>query len=166
MTLEELFEENHASLFRFLSRMTNDPELAKDIVQETFLTVAAKQVPSDRRSRGWLFQLARNLALSQLRKRRRRLRLFESGVHRLPSATPDPPPDVQAERAEVKDAVRLALGALSERDRTILLMREEGFTHREIAEAVSTTTGSVGTLFARALGKLEAHLSATRGEGP
>jgi DNA-directed RNA polymerase specialized sigma24 family protein len=34
-------------------------------------------------------------------------------------------------------------------------MREEGFTHREIADAVGTTTGSVGTMFARALAKLE-----------
>jgi DNA-directed RNA polymerase specialized sigma24 family protein len=37
-------------------------------------------------------------------------------------------------------------------------MREEGFSHREIAEAVGTTTGSVGTMFARALTKLESGL--------
>jgi DNA-directed RNA polymerase specialized sigma24 family protein len=30
-------------------------------------------------------------------------------------------------------------------------MREEGFSHKEIADAVGTTTGSVGTLIARAL---------------
>jgi DNA-directed RNA polymerase specialized sigma24 family protein len=37
-------------------------------------------------------------------------------------------------------------------------MREEGFTHREIAEAVGTTTGSVGTLIARALDRLAERL--------
>jgi len=36
----------------------------------------------------------------------------------------------------------------------VLLMREEGFAHREIAEAVGTTTASVGTMIARALDKL------------
>ena len=40
----------------------------------------------------------------------------------------------------------------------MLLMREEGFSHREIAEAVGTTTGSVGTMIARALDKLAARL--------
>jgi DNA-directed RNA polymerase specialized sigma24 family protein len=34
------------------------------------------------------------------------------------------------------------------------LLREEGFTHREIAEQVSTTTKSVGTLIARALDRV------------
>jgi DNA-directed RNA polymerase specialized sigma24 family protein len=39
-------------------------------------------------------------------------------------------------------------------------MREEGFSHREIAVAVGTTAGSVGTLLARALQRLATHLSA------
>jgi RNA polymerase sigma-70 factor (ECF subfamily) len=54
--------------------------------------------------------------------------------------------------------VQQALAGLPERDRTLLLMREEGFSHREIAEAVGTTTGSVGTMIARALDKLAAEL--------
>jgi DNA-directed RNA polymerase specialized sigma24 family protein len=54
--------------------------------------------------------------------------------------------------------VRRALAALSERDRTALLMREEGFSHEEIAAAVGTTTKSVGTVVARALRKLAAEL--------
>jgi DNA-directed RNA polymerase specialized sigma24 family protein len=44
-----------------------------------------------------------------------------------------------------------ALDALSDKERTAVLMREEGFSHKEIADAVGTTTGSVGTLIARAL---------------
>jgi RNA polymerase sigma factor (sigma-70 family) len=70
----------------------------------------------------------------------------------LPGPAPDPA--AAPERAEVVGRVRAALAALSERDRTILLMREEGFTHREIADAVGTTTQSVGTLIARALDKM------------
>jgi RNA polymerase sigma factor (sigma-70 family) len=65
---------------------------------------------------------------------------------------------VDLERTEARAAVRRALACLSEKERTILLMREEGFSHREIAEAVGTTTGSVGTMFARALTKLESGL--------
>jgi DNA-directed RNA polymerase specialized sigma24 family protein len=47
---------------------------------------------------------------------------------------------------------------LGEKERTVLLMREEGFSHREIADAVGTTTGSVGTMIVRALDKLAAEL--------
>ncbi len=54
--------------------------------------------------------------------------------------------------------MRAALATLNEKERTVLLMREEGFTHREIAEAVGTTTGSVGTMIARALDRLAERL--------
>lgn len=165
MTLEELFEDHHQSLFRFLSRMTDDPDFAKDIVQETFLTIATRGSMSDPPSRARLFQLARNLARSGLRKRNRRLGLLRRRSHRVPGAAPPTPPDVDLEQAEAREAVRAALARLSEKERTILLMREEGFTHREIAEAVGTTTGSVGTMFARALSKLEARLCESWQEG-
>lgn len=62
------------------------------------------------------------------------------------------------ERDEARRRVRDALAALSEKERIALLMREEGFKHREIAAAVGTTTASVGTLVARALTKLAGHL--------
>jgi DNA-directed RNA polymerase specialized sigma24 family protein len=45
-------------------------------------------------------------------------------------------------------------------------MREEGFAHREIAEAVGTTTGSVGTLIARALDRLAQQLPLDAEDGP
>ena len=62
-----------------------------------------------------------------------------------------PDPHQNSEAAERHRAVRAVLDALPERDRTILLMQQEGFSHREIAEAVGTTTGSVGTMLARAM---------------
>jgi RNA polymerase sigma factor (sigma-70 family) len=158
MTLEELFHEHHTSLFRFLARMTGDEELARDMVQETFVTIAARG--TDTPSKAWLFQIARNLTRSALRKRHRRLRLLEAGRHRLDRPSPARP-DADTERAEARRAVRQALAALSEKERTILLMREEGFSHRDIAAAVGTTTGSVGTMYARALSKLDARLGPT-----
>jgi RNA polymerase sigma factor (sigma-70 family) len=158
MTLEELFEQHHAALFRFISGMTNDPDFAKDIVQETFTSLASRPAGASDVSKAWVFMLARNLALSGLRKRRRRLSLLRERIAGVPVPGPGAPPDVDLERTEARAAVRRALACLSEKERTILLMREEGFSHREIAEAVGTTTGSVGTMFARALTKLESGL--------
>jgi RNA polymerase sigma-70 factor (ECF subfamily) len=43
------------------------------------------------------------------------------------------------------------LDRLPERDRQLLLMREEGFKYEEIARVVGVAPASVGTLIARAL---------------
>lgn len=160
MTLGEFFEEHHRSLFRFVSRMTGDPEFAKDIVQETFLKIGATWTQSGPQTKTGLFLVARGLALSALRKERRRSRLLRAWRNRVPVANPELQPDAHVERTEVRAVVHEALASLSERDRTIVLMREEGFTHREMAEAVGTPTGSVGTMLARAWAKLERQLEA------
>jgi RNA polymerase sigma-70 factor (ECF subfamily) len=65
-----------------------------------------------------------------------------------PSAGPDP--ESGFERGQEVASVRRALDALGPRDRELLLMREEGFSYREIAEAVGVSATSVGTLLARA----------------
>lgn len=158
MTLEELFDEHHASLFRFLSRMTGDPDFAKDVVQETFLSIAARPLPRVVSQRAWLFAIAQNIARSGLRTRRRRTGLLHARPQWAPMPRAAPLPDDDAERAQLRTAVQRALAGLSERERTLLLMREEGFRHREIADALGTTTGSVGTMLARALTKLEERL--------
>ena len=165
MSLDDLFERHHQALFRFIARMTGDPDFAKDIVQETFISVAARPIPDAAPARAWLFRMAHSLALSGLRKRNRRLSLLRSRANGVPVSAPPPAPDVDLERAEARAAVRRALAGLSEKERTILLMREEGFTHREIAEVVGTTTGSIGTMFARALAKLESRLDEPWREG-
>src|SRR5437763_503743 len=83
-------------------------------------------------------------------------------------APPHSPADPGAllERAELRRRVRAALEGLSHKERTALLLREEGFGHREIAAAVGTTTGSVGTLVARALAKLARLLDLREGSAP
>ena len=73
-------------------------------------------------------------------------------------------PERALELKERKKLVRSALEGLSMRDRTLLLMREEGFSHQEIARAVGTTTKSVGSMIARALRKLSTELTKVENE--
>jgi RNA polymerase sigma factor (sigma-70 family) len=47
-------------------------------------------------------------------------------------------------------AVRRALGRLSLRDRQMLVLRHEGYSYREIADALGIANSSVGTLLVRA----------------
>jgi RNA polymerase sigma factor (sigma-70 family) len=158
---EQLYIEHAAALYRYTLRQCGDAELASDIVQETFMRLI-RRPPRDVSPRAWLFQVATNLAREWGRTGMRRERLLR--IVPLDALHSDAPPGPEADllAREGQDAVQAALTSLSERDRTILLMREEGFTHAEIAVATGTTTKSVGTLAARALTKLAALLARTK----
>jgi RNA polymerase sigma-70 factor (ECF subfamily) len=157
--ITQLFEDHHASLFRYLTRLSGDADLAADAAQEAFVRLiegagrAGASAP-----RAWLFTVGTNLVLEGGRTRTRRAHLLERDPARVPAG--DPPVDAQTrlEADERRRVVSAALLALSEKERTALLMQQEGFSHREISGVVGTTTGSVGTLLARALDKLASAL--------
>ncbi len=160
----ELFHRYRDDLFRYVVRFTGDPDLADDVVQDTFVRLTERPPPDRAGLRGWLFTVATNLSRDAGRTAHRRFRLLSGARHRLPHGEQPPSPAVAAERADLRRRVRAALDELSDRERTILLMREEGFTHREIAEAVGSTTKSIGTMIARALTKMARSLEPERGE--
>ena len=158
MELAELFERHHAELYRYAERFTGDADLAEDVVQDAFVRLSERPPRDGSQLRAWLFRVTTTVAIDALRGARRRLVLARANAGRLPAADPPPDPAAEVERAELRRRVRAALQELPARDRAVLLMREEGFTHREIAEAVDTTEKSVGTMIARALEKLARHL--------
>ena len=153
MDVASLFADHHASLFRYLARLTGDPDLAEDAAQEAFVRLVERP-PTPDNMRAWLFRVGTNAARLSARTGGRRRRILEGAPERAPVGDAPLLPDAAAEQQEVRAKVRDALSQLPERDRVMLLMREEGFSHREIAEAVGTTTGSVGTMIARALARL------------
>lgn len=155
MDYDRLFDRLYPVLFRYLHRMTGDADVAEDAAQEAFVRLTEHALPEDE-ARPWLFTVATNLIRDRARKASRHRRL-EPHVPR-----PNAPmgPEASAERRERIAMVREALNALSERDQTMLLMREEGFKYAEIAEAVDVAPGSVGTLLARAARRFETSYTA------
>ena len=59
-------------------------------------------------------------------------------------------PEVATESRDLEQRVRAALGGMPERERQMLLLRAEGYSYREIADALHLQEASVGTLLARA----------------
>lgn len=147
MDFDALFQRLYPSLFRYLHRLTGDPDVAEDIAQEAFVRLLSQNLP-DAEARPWLFAVAMNLVRDRARKTERRQRLL-SAVPTGP--TPDPRPDEVTERREQIEAVQSALARIAPRDKQLLLMREEGFTYEEMARAVGVAPSSIGTLIARAL---------------
>ena len=159
MDIDALFAEHYGQLFRYLVRLTGDTDLAEEVVQETFVRLVEKPPRQPERGKGWLFRVATNLALEVERTAKRRRRILRAYGHRIPGPAGPDDASRQLEIAELRRTVRAALNKLSIRDRTVLLMREEGFAHREIAAAVDTTTNAVGVLIARAVEKLARQLA-------
>ena len=160
LNVTQLFLEHYDGLFRYLVRLTGDSDLAADAAQEAFVRLVERP-PQDRHVRAWLFAVATNVVRDSARARARWLTLLMGSPERAPVGDQGMLPDQELESLERRKAVRAALDRLSWKERTVLLMREEGFAHHEIAQAVGTTTGSVGTMIARALQKLSAEMGAT-----
>ncbi len=157
MDFDELFQRLYPSLFRYLQRLTGDPDVAEDIAQEAFVRLLAQDLP-EAEARPWLFAVGTNLVRDRARKQDRRQRLLKA-VPVLPS-TVGPRPDEAVERMEQIQLVRAALDRLAPRDRQLLLMREEGFSYEEMARTVGVAASSIGTLIARALKRFAGMYSA------
>ena len=144
-----LFDERFVSLFRYLDRLSGDPDLAEDLAQEAFVRLhRRRQIPDD--ARAWLAAVASNLFRDERRRARRRQNLLARQPADLTLSSPPALPNDAVEREERNTLVRHALDRLALRDREMLLLRHEGYSYREIAIALGVAETSVGTMLIRA----------------
>jgi RNA polymerase sigma-70 factor (ECF subfamily) len=141
-------------LFRFVSRMVERPDDARDVCQETFLRILdkAEAFRDGARFSTWMYQIALNLCRDQTRRKRRWGRLvvapqpLESEVPRDHAApeTIHTSPVAAFEDNERRSAVRTALSGLPREQREVLLLKEyEGLKFREIADVLGVPESTV-----------------------
>jgi len=141
-------------LFRFVSRMVDRPDDARDVCQETFLRILDKAgaFRDGARFSTWMYQIALNLCRDQTRRKRRWGRLMVAA----PPGDGDAPREHEApetvatnpaaafEHGERRSAVRRALSALPHEQREVLLLKEyEGLKFREIADVLGVAESTV-----------------------
>ena len=105
--------------------------------------------------RAWLFAVAANLARDEARaavRRKRHLTLLKDDPVSLPSIQASAEDTV--EQDERRSKVEAALGALTKRDREVLLLWDAGMSYPEIAQQTGLALGAVGTTLARARKRL------------
>lgn len=144
-----LFDAHFRRLYRYLDRLSGDPELAADVAQDAFVRLYQRgSLPED--AAAWLLTVAMNLFRNARVTRSRRGRLLTPW--RMARAVGDPPPqpDERVASDETQRRVRAALQRLSVRARRLLLLRAEGYSYRELASALQLNEQSVGALLARA----------------
>ncbi len=129
-------------VFNYVLRLTGDRSLAEDLTQEVFLRVYQGLPSFSLRSRftTWLFQVAKNRVLDELRALERRPR----AVVALEDIPPLEVVDAPVERAEAIDAVWRAVEALNPDLKMALLLRDiVGLSYTEIAETLEVTLATV-----------------------
>jgi RNA polymerase sigma-70 factor (ECF subfamily) len=144
-----LFEAGFHRLFRYLDRLSGDPDLAADLAQEAFVRLYRRGSLPDEPD-AWLISVAMNLFRNARKTTARRRRLLSGSgsgaAHGDPSAVPGR--SLEAERT--RQRVRAALDRVPDRERSLLLLRAEGYSYRDLACALGLNEASVGTLLARA----------------
>ena len=150
-----LYDRTARALWAYLSRLTGSPDLADDLLQETYYRFlrARGTYESDAHRRNSLFRIATNLARDR-RRHGHQVRLVE-----LPDGH-GPAPELQADVDVAGDAERRtdlgrAMARLRPREREMLwLAYGQGSTHRDIAGTLGVKAESVRLLLFRARQKL------------
>jgi len=153
-----LFDELRDGLLRYLFSLGLAAHDGEEIVQEAFLLLFQhlRKGKSRENLRGWVFRVARNLALKLLKEnqtRMRRLVDLDEGASTRASAN-GPNPEEQASDRQRQARLLAVVSALPERDRDCLFLRAEGLRYREIATALGISLGSVAASITRVLARL------------
>lgn len=140
------YERTSQPLLRYLLAMTRTPDLADDVLQETYCRFLTASLPEmdDRQARSYLFRIATNL----MRDRWRRSKEELPPVEGIEIESPSPHLDRTL-------GVRQAFDRLNPRERQLLwLAYVEGSNHHEIAASTGLGAASIRMLLFRARRKL------------
>jgi RNA polymerase sigma-70 factor (ECF subfamily) len=160
---EELVLRYQSRFLTVLEHLVNDPELAEDLAQETFLRVyrARKSYSPNAKFVTWLFTIATNLASNARRQKSRRKEIVLASSNHEQSAGIDLAnlalaasglmPTRQIDKTELAQVVRAAMDALTEQQRAALLLsRFEEMSYADIAESMGMTVQAIKSLLWRA----------------
>jgi RNA polymerase sigma-70 factor (ECF subfamily) len=153
----------------YLYRFLNDYEEAVDLAQETFVRVyfALERYHTEYAFSTYIYRIATNLAISELRKRKRRKLVsltgfFQYGDDEEEDFQPTdekPLPDVNLVENEQSKIIGRAIATLPEKYRAPIVLREiEGKTYEEIAEILDLGLGTTKSRISRARGLLKEKL--------
>lgn len=162
-----LVDANGPALFRVCARITGDRALAEDAVQEALLNAFRHLADFDGRSAfsTWLYRIAVNAALAQVRKRRNLEVAWPQGegdaAMQFDAADESPTPDRQAMSAEIRRRVDAELARMTPMERAAFVLRHhEGRSIEEICAMLSLNVSAAKQAIFRAVRKLRAALEA------
>lgn len=160
-----LFEEFSAPIYNYVLRMVNDHDRAADITQDTFIKAYRKldTVTEATSTRSWLYRIATNTAIDDMRRRRLLVRATDDEDQPAFANEPDrgPGPEAQVLAGTLDERVQRALMTLRPNHRQCLLLSDlEDMAPQQIGEVMGISYAAVRTLLCRARGEMRRALAA------
>jgi RNA polymerase sigma-70 factor (ECF subfamily) len=163
LAFEALYRDSRDDLYAYAAGLLRDRSAAEEITSQAFERAWRKrrQIRPQRGSaRAWLFGIARNAALDELRRRSRHAPLPDEPTEapaesRAPGAAGGDPAEVAVRRTAVKEA----MASLSGRERELVALKFfAGLSNAEIADVIGTSESNAGTKLHRVVEKLRRSL--------
>jgi RNA polymerase sigma-70 factor, ECF subfamily len=151
-SFEALYERTFPRVYAYAASLLRDRAAAEDVTAQAFERAYRKRRgyrPTRGSAEAWLFGIARNAALDELRRRQRTAALVTE-----PAAV-TPEPEEELEQTLRRAAVRTALAALPARDHELIALKfHAGLDNAEIADVLGVSVSNAGTQLHRAMTKL------------
>jgi RNA polymerase sigma-70 factor, ECF subfamily len=153
LDFEALYRAARDDVYAYVATLLRDRSAAEDVTAAAFERAYRKQrtyKASRGSERAWLFGIARNAALDELRRRKRAAALAAD-----PADVDATLPEDAAEDALRRAAVRVALGRIEPRERELIALKfHAGLDNSEIAAVLGVSVSNAGTQLHRAMTKL------------
>ena len=157
---ESLYRSSRDDVYAYVCTLLRDPAAAEDVTALAFERAYRRRRTFDRRrgeERAWLFGIARNAALDELRRRRRVATLVAD-----PAEVAEPEDSEGAEVTLRRTAVQAAMAGLPAREREIIALKfHAGLSNAELARVLGVSESNAGTLLYRTMEKLRKACNAT-----
>jgi RNA polymerase sigma-70 factor, ECF subfamily len=152
-TFEALYERTLPKVYAYVAALLRDRSAAEDVTAQAYERAYRKR-RTYRPARGsldaWLFGIARNAALDELRRRSRHTEMAAD-----PEDVGAPTADDHAELSLRRETVRSALAGLDPRDRDLVALKfAGGLSNAEIARVLGMSESNAGTRLHRTITKL------------
>lgn len=162
--LEQLLERHQAQVYRFGMKMCRDPEDAKDVLQDTLLSVArnVRDFRAGSSLSTWLYTIARSFCVKKRRKSKFAPQGAPAPLETAAEHVADPraTADEAVASKQVERALDAAIASLEPMYREVLLLRDvEGLTAPEVAHVTGASVQAVKSRLHRARLAVRAHIA-------
>jgi RNA polymerase sigma-70 factor (ECF subfamily) len=171
----ELIGRYQRPVLSLIFRLVRDRELSEDLAQETFIKVfnALDRYDPNQKFSSWIFKIAHNTAIDQLRKKEVATLSLDGSPHAesadeaeatlFTAVASDETPEEYTSSREIGSEIERALATLRPEYRTVIILAHvEGRPYEEVAEIMALPLGTVKTFIHRARNELKQRLTHLR----
>ena len=145
---EKTYQSYYPKLFRIATKILQDSEDAKDVVQEVFTAYyfAMNNEKVIRDTKNWLVRSTINKGIDYKRKTARTVTMEK------------PMPETNESHQDKAPDILNAIAHLNEKEQTLVVLYSEGYSYKEIAEMTGRNYHSIGKTLSRILDKIKKHV--------